>query len=150
MVSHSLLGFQAISRQNNFKTVNKEYIGTRVILLGTTGGPRVGETGRRNPSTLILINEIPYVVDCGYGVSLQLLAAGVSLDRLRYIFITHHHSDHNLEYGPLLYNAWITGMPIRVDAYGPTGLKKMTQDFFNYAKFDIDLRLMDEGRPDPR
>src|SRR5437868_13455803 len=91
---------------------------TRIILLGTKGGPRVGESGRSNPSTLILINDIPYVVDCGYGTSRQLMAAGVSLDRLRYIFITHHHSDHNLEYGPLFYNAWITGLPLHVDAYG--------------------------------
>jgi metallo-beta-lactamase superfamily protein len=122
----------------------------RVILLGTKGGPRVGEAGRSNPSTLVLINEVPYVVDCGYGTSRQLLAAGVSLNRLRYLFITHHHSDHNLEFGPLFYNAWVTGLPVRVDAYGPTGLQKMTRDFFNYLKFDIDTRIVDEGRADPR
>jgi len=123
---------------------------TRVILLGTKGGPSVGQSGRSNPSTLILINDIPYVVDCGYGTSRQLLAAGLSLSKLRYIFITHNHSDHNLEYGALFYNAWITGVPVRVDSYGPAGLKKMTQDFFNYMKFDIDTRIEDEGRPDPR
>lgn len=123
---------------------------TRVILLGTKGGPRVGEAGRSNPSTLLLINDVPYVVDCGYGASKQLISAGVGLNRLRYIFITHHHSDHNLEYGPLLYNAWITGLPAQVNAYGPPGLKNMTQDFFNYLKFDIDTRMADEGRPDPR
>src|SRR5947207_7557554 len=92
--------------------------GTRIILLGTKGGPSVGKSGRSNPSTLILINDIPYVIDCGYGVSRQLISAGVSLDRLRYIFITHHHSDHNLEYGTLFYNACIAAQRIRVDAYG--------------------------------
>src|SRR5437660_4556925 len=129
---------------------NQEKSRTRIILLGTKGGPSVGEAGRSNPSTLILINDIPYVVDCGYGVSRQLLAASVALNRLRYIFITHHHSDHNLEYGTLFYNAWITGIPVQVDAYGPTGLRKLTQDFFAYQKFDIDTRIVDEGRPDPR
>jgi ribonuclease BN (tRNA processing enzyme) len=122
----------------------------RIILLGTKGGPRVGQAGRSNPATLILINDIPYVVDCGYATSRQLLAAGVSLDRLRYIFITHHHSDHNLEYGGLFYNAWVSGLAVQVEAYGPSGLKKMTQDFFNYMKFDIDTRIVDEGRSDPR
>ncbi len=124
--------------------------GTRVILLGTKGGPRVGESGRSNPSTLILINDVPYVVDCGYGTSRQLLRAGLSLNRVRYIFITHHHSDHNLELGALFYNAWITGLPVQVDAYGPNGLSKMAQDFFNYMKFDIETRIADEGRTDPR
>jgi ribonuclease BN (tRNA processing enzyme) len=123
---------------------------TRVVLLGTKGGPRVGETGRSNPATLLLINDVPYLVDCGYGVSRQLINAGVALNKLRYIFITHHHSDHNLELGPLVYNAWITGLPIRVDAYGPPGLQPMIQDFFNYLKFDIDTRIVDEGRSDPR
>ncbi|HEY8187423.1 MAG TPA: MBL fold metallo-hydrolase [Pyrinomonadaceae bacterium] len=123
---------------------------TRIILLGTKGGPSLGWSGRSNPSTLILINDVPYVIDCGYGTSRQLVAAGVPLHRIRYIFITHHHSDHNLEYGGLFYNAWITGQPVQVDAYGPSGLRKMTQDFFNYMKFDIETRIVDEGRPDPR
>ncbi len=124
---------------------------TRIILLGTKGGPTLTtRTNRANPSTLILINDIPHLIDCGYGVSRQLIKAGVSLDRLRYIFITHHHSDHNLEYGSLLYNAWVTGRPIHVDAYGPVGLQKLTQDFFEYQKFDIDTRIVDEGQTDLR
>ena len=122
---------------------------TRVVLLGTKGGPRVGEAGRSNPGTLIVINDVPYLVDCGYGTSKQLIAAGVALNRVRYVFITHHHSDHNLDFGPLLYNAWITGQPSRVDAYGPPGMNKLARDFFNYLKFDIDIRMVDEGRSDP-
>ena len=122
---------------------------TRLILLGTKGGPSLGES-RKNASALLLINGTPYVIDCGYGVSRQLLAAGVPLGKLRHVFITHHHSDHNLEYGALLYNAWVTGSPLRVDAYGPSGLEKMTQAFFEYSKFDIETRIVDEGRPDLR
>jgi ribonuclease BN (tRNA processing enzyme) len=137
---------QAILPRSIFSQQNK----TRVILLGTKGGPRVGEAGRSNPSTLLLINGVPYLVDCGYGASRQLLLANVPLNRLRYIFITHHHSDHNLELGALCYNAWITGLPVRIDAYGPPGLNQMTADFFNYLKFDIETRITDEGRTDPR
>ena len=122
---------------------------TRVVLLGTKGGPRVGEAGRSNPSTLILINDVPYLVDCGYGVTKQLITTGVALDRLKYVFITHHHSDHNLEFGPLIYNTWITGLPAHIDAYGPPGLTTMAELFFNYQKFDIDTRIVDEGRTDP-
>lgn len=141
VVSYSLLSRTGFAQQKK---------PTRVILLGTKGGPRVGEIGRSNPSTLLLINDVPYVVDCGYGTSKQLLTTGVPLNKLRYIFITHHHSDHNLEFGPLFYNAWITGLPVNVDAYGPPGLTNMMRDFFNYQKFDIDTRIEDEGRTDPR
>src|SRR5687767_15611388 len=140
IISHGLMEHVALGQKKS----------TRVVLLGTKGGPRVGEAGRSNPSTLILINDVPYLVDCGYGVTKQLITKGVALNRLRYIFITHHHSDHNLEYGPLLYNAWITSQPIKIDTYGPTGLRQLTSDFFAYQKFDIDTRIEDEGLIDPR
>lgn len=130
--------------------ISREKKATRLILLGTRGGPRVSASGRSNPATLILVNDVPYVIDCGYGTSRQLLAVGVPLNRLRYIFITHHHSDHNLEYGTLFYNAWVTSLPAHVDAYGPAGLEEMTRDFFSYMKLDVDVRIEDEGRPDPR
>jgi ribonuclease BN (tRNA processing enzyme) len=147
-----LLGASSFAFSSNLARAlpNQDKKGTRLILLGTKGGPRVTNSGRRNASILLLINGTPYVVDCGYGVSAQLLAAGVPLDKVRYIFITHHHSDHNLEYGTLVYNAWATDLPIRIDAYGPPGLEGMTRAFFEYSKFDIDTRIADEGRPDPR
>ena len=141
VLSHALLGRAAFGQKKK---------PTRIILLGTKGGPRVGEIGRSNPSTLLLINGVPYVVDCGYGTSKQLLNAGIALNQVRYILITHHHSDHNLELGPLFYNAWITGLPVTVDAYGPPGVANMIRDFFSYQKFDIDTRIEDEGRKDPR
>jgi ribonuclease BN (tRNA processing enzyme) len=122
---------------------------TRIILLGTKGGPNLGNTGRSNSATLILINDVPYLIDCGYGVSRQLISAGITLNRLRYIFITHHHSDHNLEYGPLIYNAWAAAQRMAIDAYGPLGLKKLTKDFFEYERFDIETRIADEGYADP-
>jgi ribonuclease BN (tRNA processing enzyme) len=124
---------------------------TRLVLLGTKGGPRVSPAQLpKNPSQLILINGVPYVVDCGYGASAQLVTFGQPLNRLRHIFITHHHSDHNLELGPLLYNGWATGLNQRVDVYGPTGTARMREAFFDYMKFDIDTRMADEGRPDLR
>lgn len=127
----------------------QERKGTRLILLGTKGGPRVGGS-RNNPSTLLLINGVPYVIDFGAGTSRQLIAAGVPLNKLRYLFFTHLHSDHMLEYGPAVYNSWATGLRTRVDAYGPPPLKNTTQAFWDYMRFDVDTRIEDEGRPDPR
>lgn len=123
---------------------------SRLILLGTKAGPLVSRSGRSNPSTLILVNDVAYVVDCGYGVSRQLLSAGIALERIRHVFITHHHSDHNLEYGPLLYNAWVTPRPPKIDVYGPTGLQDLTRGFFASQKFDIDTRIADERMTDIR
>jgi len=118
---------------------------TRLILLGTKGGPRPGRT-RHAPSLVILIDDIPYVVDCGDGVASQLTRAGVPLTGLRNVLITHHHSDHTADYGNLLLLGWGAGLHTRVDCYGPAPLAEMTRLFFEMHDGDIRTRIADEGR----
>lgn len=118
---------------------------TRLILLGTAGGPRP-RTSRNPPAQVILINNEAYVIDCGNGVAMQLTRAGVPLATLRHIFITHHHSDHNADYGNLLLLAWISGLRSRVDTWGPPPLVRMTRLFFEMNAYDIKTRIADEGR----
>ncbi len=122
---------------------------TRVVFLGTKGGPRV-TAGVSNPANLLLVNETPFVIDCGMGVSHQLAAAGVAIPSVKYIFITHHHSDHNLEYGNLFYNAWVGGLSTPIHSFGPKGLEQMTKTYWDLNRFDVETRIDDEGRPDPR
>jgi hypothetical protein len=80
------------------------------------------------------------------GVARQLVFADVPLTDLRNVFITHHHSDHNADYGNLLLLAWAAGLRTRVDCWGPPPLKKMTQLFFEMNAYDINTRIADEGR----
>jgi ribonuclease BN (tRNA processing enzyme) len=118
---------------------------TRLILLGTGGGPRP----RKNSSAaaqVVLANDVAYVVDCGDGVARQLAAAGVPLTTLRHIFITHQHSDHNADYGNLIWLAWAVGLNTRVDTWGPPPLEEMTRLFFKMNAYDIKIRIADEGR----
>ena len=117
----------------------------RLILLGTGGGPRPRKTSSA-PAQVILVNDTAYVVDCGDGVARQLVFAGVPLPRLRHIFLTHQHSDHNADYGNLILLAWTSGLRTRVDAWGPPPLKKMTKHFFEMNAYDITTRIADEGK----
>lgn len=118
---------------------------TRLILLGNGGGPRPNK--RHNQSAwVVLVDSVPYVVDCGGGVSRQLVMANIPLKSLRYIFLTHHHSDHNLEYGSLMYNAWVSGFKGRIDTYGPPPLARITELFLEMNAYDINIRIPDEGR----
>jgi ribonuclease BN (tRNA processing enzyme) len=94
-----------------------------------------------------LVNGAAYVVDCGNGVATQLVRAGVALRSIRHIFITHHHSDHNADYGNLLLLAWTAGLQDRVDTWGPPPLARMTNLFLQLNAFDIKTRIADEGRP---
>lgn len=124
-------------------------VGTKLVLLGTKGGPRVGGN-RSNPANLLLIGGTPYVIDCGYGVARQLVRAGVPLPSVRYVFMTHMHSDHDLELAGLLYGAWSAGQTAAIEVYGPPTTDEMVKSYFDYMKFDFDIRMADEGKPDPR
>jgi len=119
--------------------------GTRLILLGTAGGPRP-RVGRSAPAQVIVANNAAYVVDCGDGVARQLVLAGVPLPTLRSVFITHHHSDHNADYGNLLLLAWAAGLRTHVDTWGPPPIERMTALFFEMSATDIEGRIADEGR----
>jgi len=123
---------------------------TRLVLLGTGGGPRVTAKGRGKPGNLLVAGGVPYVIDCGEGVALALVRAGVALDALRYVFVTHHHSDHNLDYGNLLYDGWAAGLRTPVDAYGPPPIRAITEAYWQMNRFDIETRIADEGRVDLR
>lgn len=118
---------------------------TRLILLGTGGGPRPRKASSGS-SQVVVANGVPYVIDCGDGVARQLVFADVPLDRLRHVFITHLHSDHVADYGNLIWLSWTAGLRSRVDAWGPPPLERMTKLFFEMNASDIDARVSTEGR----
>ena len=120
-----------------------------LVLLGNKGGPRVVK-GYTNPSSLIVAGGKCYVVDCGYGVTAQLAAYGLQAHQVRTILITHNHSDHVLELGPLLYNAWAAGLREQINVWGPPPVQALVEDFFKSMRYDIEIRIEDEGRPDLR
>jgi ribonuclease BN (tRNA processing enzyme) len=119
---------------------------SRLILLGTAGGP-TPKPNRAAPAQAIVVGDACYVIDCGNGVARQMALAGLRLGSIRSVFITHHHSDHNADYGNLLLLAWASDLARRVDAYGPPPLAAMTQQFLALNQADIDTRMADEGRP---
>ena len=118
---------------------------TKLILLGTGGGPRPRKSSSAS-AQVIVSRDVAYVVDCGNGVARQLVSAGVALPSLRHVFLTHQHSDHNADYGNLIWLAWAAGLNTRVDTWGPPPIARMTELFFEMNRYDIDVRVSNEGR----
>jgi ribonuclease BN (tRNA processing enzyme) len=103
---------------------------TRLVLLGTAGGPGV-YADRAGISSAIVVEDAVYLVDCGHSTPQRFAQAGLGtpsrpgnrpFEGLKGIFITHLHSDHTVEY-PAFH---ITGMwnglddPAKpVHVYGP-------------------------------
>jgi ribonuclease BN (tRNA processing enzyme) len=119
--------------------------GTRLILLGTGGGPRPRKTVSSS-AQVIVSDGAAYVIDCGDGVARQLVHADISLRALRHVFITHQHSDHTADYGNLLWLAWTAGLSTPVHTWGPPPLSRMTRQFLAMNAEDIAVRIADEAR----
>jgi ribonuclease BN (tRNA processing enzyme) len=136
----ALLGGAAAVRHATAQTGS-----TRLILLGTGGGPRPRRANSAS-AQVIVANGAAYVVDCGDGVARQLVLAGIPLATLRHVFLTHQHSDHTADYGDLLLLAWTAGLRTRVDSWGPPPLEEMTRLFMEMNAYDIRTRIQDEGR----
>lgn len=118
----------------------------RIILLGTGGGPGPKRT-RSAPASVVVVNNAAYIVDCGNGVARQLVLADVALNSIHHVLITHHHSDHNADYGTLLLLAWNVGLRTPVDTWGPPPLARITDLFLEMSAPEINVRMMDQGFP---
>ena len=119
-----------------------------VSLLGVKGGPAIRPGSNMPTSTLIHIKGKKFLVDAGLGVSRSICDQRVELNEIDAIFITHMHSDHYLELGPLIHTAWVSGRVKPIPIYGPKRLKYYWRAFLESMVDDIALRIEDEGRID--
>ncbi len=118
---------------------------TQVVLLGT-GTPNA-DPDRLGPSVAIVVNETPYLIDCGPGVVRRTAAAfkkdvkGLSIEKLNRVFVTHLHSDHTTGLPDLLLTPWVLGRKQPLEVFGPKGIKEMTEHISKAYRRDIDIRL---------
>ncbi|MEM1389049.1 MAG: MBL fold metallo-hydrolase [Pseudomonadota bacterium] len=117
-----------------------------LVLLGVKGGPSIRPGGAMPSASLLRMGGQTVVIDCGLGVAKSLVEAGIALTEIDAVFITHLHSDHVLELGPLLYTAWTSGLSKPIALFGPPGIEAYWQGFLASMAFDQTIRIEDEGR----
>lgn len=123
----------------------------KIVLLGTKGGPSLLKADRLPMATALMIGNKTWLIDAGYGASLQLVKNHIPLRQIDDILLTHLHSDHILDYPSLLMNAWASGLQDHtIHVYGPPGTQAMTAASWQVFARDITLRMEEEGKPDPR
>ena len=118
-----------------------------VVLLGTKGGPAIRPGSAMPTATLVQMGGQTILVDAGLGAASAVCGVGLPLTALDAVLITHLHSDHVLELGPLLHTAWTSGLKDPIPIFGPPGIETYWEGFLNSVAFDIALREDDEGRP---
>lgn len=111
---------------------------TIVVLLGTgTPRPNVDASG---PATAIVVGARTFLFDAGSGVERQLGAAHLPINGVTALFVTHLHSDHTLGLPDLILTSWVMGRKSALAAYGPRGLRAMTDHIMAAWSEDIAMR----------
>jgi ribonuclease Z len=111
---------------------------TTVILLGT-GMPRP-DPDASGPSTAVVVGSRVFLFDAGPGVMRRIAAANLPINGVTALFFTHLHSDHTLGYPDLIFTTWVMGRRTPMQAYGPRGLKSMTDHIIAAWAVDEDVR----------
>ena len=118
---------------------------TQVVMLGT--GTPVPDADQSGPSTAVVYNGEAYVFDIGPGATRSAIVAAqkkgieaLSPTNIEHLFLTHLHSDHILDYPELAYTYWWRRND-QISVWGPTGLKAMTQGYYDMVQRDAELRI---------
>jgi ribonuclease BN (tRNA processing enzyme) len=119
--------------------------GTRLVLLGTRGGPGV-DLARSQTASAVVVDGVPYLVDCGYGTLRQLVASRVGYLRTGQVFLTHLHDDHTADLPALLSFQWTNNRAEPTEVYGPYGTARLVEASIASFRGNVEIRTIDEGR----
>jgi ribonuclease BN (tRNA processing enzyme) len=122
--------------------------GTRLITLGTSGGPNPRDR-RAQSANLLVVNDALYVIDAGDGVSRRLAKAGINIREIGTIFITHHHDDHTAGLGTLMSVGWDQQRTKPINVYGPPRTEELVKAAVQYFTISAEIRIADGGRTVP-
>ena len=114
-----------------------DWKGMSVVLLGA--GSAVPDPVRGNPSQAVVIDGEVIVVDCGERATVNLVRAGINPLDVNYLFITHLHWDHMVDYNYLLFSTWNCGKSTPIKVYGPVGTKRMSDGMLEAHHIDVEF-----------
>jgi len=89
----------------------------KLYLLGT--GAALSDGSRTTTMLAFASKESVLVVDCGGDVVQRLLAAGIDLDHIQALFLTHEHPDHVGGFPLFMERIWLAKRRRPIDVYGP-------------------------------
>jgi ribonuclease BN (tRNA processing enzyme) len=109
-----------------------------IVTLGT--GTPVPNPRAAGAATAVVVGSRVLLFDAGSGIERQLNAARLPVNGVEAVFFTHLHSDHVLGYPDLIFTSWVFGRRTPLKAFGPPGLKLMTDHLIAAFADDIHVR----------
>ena len=121
-----VLAIAALALANGSPACSQETPGPEpvFITLGTGGGP-IPDAARAQPAHLLRIGDKAILIDVGDGATSQLGRAGVPLEQVKALFVSHLHFDHAGGLFALISRRYQMLVPGMLAIYGPPGTKDM-------------------------
>ena len=119
--------------------------GTKLVMLGTRGGPGV-DINRSETACALVSDGVTYLLDCGYGTMRALVASGLGFQKVDTMFLTHLHDDHTADIAALLAHQWTGGKTAPTNIYGPYATAATVAGALQFFHANVEIRTIDEGR----
>ncbi|MBS3790897.1 MAG: MBL fold metallo-hydrolase [Candidatus Thermoplasmatota archaeon] len=100
----------------------------KVTLLGTSGGLPI--PGRAQSGVLVEALEKKILLDCGMGIPLRLSEAGIKVEDIDLICLTHGHLDHIQDLPSLTKASWLRSGKAEYKIITPSSLRKKLISFW--------------------
>ena len=121
--------------------------GTRLLLLGTAGGPGA-MPDRAGIASIIKVGNDLFLIDAGDGVTRQLALAGLREVDIDKVFLTHLHDDHTVGLPALAsFSYTLRGKPMTI--FGPPDTEKLVRGLLSFLQPNADIRGQERRLPDP-
>jgi ribonuclease Z len=88
----------------------------RIVILGSASA--VPDEDHENTHILVQTDQHTILVDCPGNPVVRLKLAGVGINQLTEIILTHFHPDHVSGFAPLLMSMWLIGRKDPLSVYG--------------------------------
>jgi ribonuclease Z len=111
---------------------------TRLIVLGS--GTPVPDPERAGPAYAVTYGARVFLFDAGAGVMRRVAAAGLPIDGMTAVFLTHLHSDHTLGLPDVIHTTWVMGRAAPMPVFGPRGTAAMVDHIQAAWADDIEVR----------
>lgn len=115
---------------------------TKLVLLGT-GTPNISPE-RYQASLAVIVDEKPFIVDCGGGTMQRISQAyheknieALAMPKLSHLFLTHLHPDHTTGLADFIIAPWVLDRSETLQIWGPKG----TQSLINHLLMAYEISI---------
>lgn len=141
-VQHALLE-RALARAMSTSPPEPPDGGLRVTLCGTSSP--IPHPTRAQACVAVQVDDRLFLVDAGAGSAAVATLAGLPLERLEAVFLTHFHSDHIAALGDFALLSWVAGRAAPLELVGPPGVARIAEGLNTLYALDGGYRVEHHG-----